>query len=327
MPEEDIHLITQLPQNAWFEGFAIRPNGFLLASRLDEPILYTFDAEDREAEPEEVYRFAGATGLINICPLLGRTDEYAVISGTPDIDTMQFHNRNYVMWHVTFISEKEVTVAKIADLEGYGFSIGLMAANEHTILVADCFRNCVCALDIATGTSKILVQDPKSMACVDGAPFGINRLRIALGFVWFTNTSAGTLCRFPISIDGPKVTATGPVQVICDDVEHCDGLALAADASAAWTASINNDWLWRIDLDKDGDDIVATTSVIKEGLLSPTAVEPHYVGDKLTLYVVCNGDRQEQMSWIRKDGHSWPDFNNITITESVSVSVSNSIPN
>lgn len=324
MLEEDIHLITQLPQNAWFEGFAIRPNGYILVSRLDEPVLYTFDAEDREAEPQEVHTFSDATGLINLCPIPGRKDEYAVISGRPDIDANQFNNKDYTLWRVAFTSETDVTVSKMADLGDYGFSIGIIPASEHTLLVADTFLNRICSLDIATGASKVLMED-RSMAAVDGAPFGLNRLRIAVGYVWFTNTSAGTLCRFPISIEGPKVTATGPVQVICDDVEHCDGLALAADASAAWTASMSNDWLWRIDLDKDGDDIIASTAVVKENLYSPTAVEPFYVGDTLRLYVVCNGDREEQQAWIKKgDSNPWPDFHNIAVTESVSVSVSKS---
>lgn len=322
MLEEDIHLITQLPQNAWFEGFAIRPNGYILVSRLDEPVLYTFDAEDREADPQEVHIFDDATGLINLCPIPGRDDEYAVISGRPDIDTMQFNNMDYTVWRVAFTSETDVTVTKMADLSDYGFSIGIIPASEHTLLVADSFRNRICALDIATGKSKVLIEDP-SMAAVDGAPFGLNRLRIAVGYVWFTNTSAGTLCRFPISIDGPTVKATGAVQVICDDVEHCDGLAIAADASAAWTASMSNDWLWRIDLDQDGDEIIGTTTVVKENLYSPTAVEPFYVGDTLRLYVVCNGDRDEQQAWIKKgDSNPWPDFHEVKVTESVIVSVS-----
>ncbi|KAL1852421.1 hypothetical protein Daus18300_012180 [Diaporthe australafricana] len=321
MLEEDIHLVTQLPQNAWFEGFAIRPNGYLLVSRLDEPVLYTFDAEDREAEPQEVHVFDDATGLINLCPIPGRQDEYAVITGRPDIDGMQFNNKDYAVWRVAFTTETDVTVSKLADLGDYGFSIGIIPASEHTLLVADTFLNRICSLDIATGASTVLMEDP-SMKAVDGAPFGLNRLRIAVGHVWFTNTSAGTLCRFPISTEGPTITATGPVEVICDDVEHCDGLAIAADASAAWTASMANDWLWRIDLDRDGDEVIATTTVVKEDLYSPTAVEPFTVGDRLKLYVVCNGDREEQQAWIKKgDSNPWADFHNVTVTESVSVSV------
>lgn len=321
MTDEDIHLVTQLPQNAWFEGFALRPNGHILVSRLDEPILYTFDAEDREAEPQEVCTFADATGLLNLCPIPGRNDEYAVISGTPDIEELQFYKKNYVVWRVAFTSETEVTVTKLADLGDYGLSVGIIPASEHTLLVADMYRNCIFSLDIATGTSTPLLED-SSMAPVNGAPFGINRFRVAVGYLWFTNTSAGTLCRFPISIDGPKVTATGPVQVICDGIEDCNGLAFDADASAVWIACITNDWLWRIDLDKDGDSVVATPSVVKENLYSPTAVESCYIGDKMRLYVVCNGDREEDMAWIKKDGNPWPDFNNIKITESVQVSVS-----
>lgn len=321
MLEEDIHLITQLPQNAWFEGFAIRPNGYLVVSRLDEPILYTFDAEDRQAEPQEVYTFSDFTGLINLCPIPGRHDEFAVMTGCPDIDAMDIDNKNYTLWRVTFTSLTDVTVAKMASLDDYGFSIGIIPASEHTLLIADSLRHRICTLDIATGTSKVLVED-LSMKAVDGAPFGLNRLRIAVGHVWFTNTSAGTLCRFPISVEGAVVKATGPVQVITDDVEHCDGLVVAPDASAAWTASMYNDWLWRIDLDKDGDEIFATTSVVKDNLINPTAVEPFEADGRLRLYVVCNGDKEEQHVWIRKGQENpWVAFQSVTVTESVSVSV------
>ncbi|KUI56651.1 hypothetical protein VP1G_03998 [Cytospora mali] len=277
---EDIHLVTQLPQTGWFEGFALRPNGHILVSRLDEPILYTFDAEDQEADPQELHTFSNATGLINLCPLHGRHDEYAVITGRPDIDAMVFDNRDYSV-----------------------------------------FRNRICALDIATGVSSVLVEDD-SMKAVEGEPFGLNRLRIAEGFVWFTNTSAGTLSRFPISIDGPGIKATGPVQILCEDIEHCDGLAVAEDASAVWTASMANGWLWQVDIDKEGDEVFATTLVIKEDMYSPTAVELAYANGKPRLYVVCNGEREKEQAWIKKDGSNpWTEFQNVTKSVEVSISV------
>ncbi|ROV95718.1 hypothetical protein VMCG_07564 [Cytospora schulzeri] len=318
---EETHLVTQLPQTGWFEGFALRPNGHILVSRLDEPILYTFDAEDQEADPQELLRFSNATGLINLCPLQGREDEYAVISGRPDVDAMQFENRDYIVWRVAISPDATVTVTKIADLDNYGFSIGIIPASEHTLLVADSFRNRICALDIATGVSSVLVEDA-SMKAAEGEAFGLNRLRIAGGFVWFTNTSAGTLSRFPISIDGASIQATGPVQTLCEDIEHCDGLAIATDATAVWTASMANGWLWQVEIDQEGDEVFATTSVIKEDLYSPTAVEAACVNGKATLYVVCNGQREKEQAWIRKDGSNpWIEFQNVTKSVEVSVEV------
>ncbi|KUI74134.1 hypothetical protein VM1G_09670 [Cytospora mali] len=318
---EDIHLVTQLPQTGWFEGFALRPNGHILVSRLDEPILYTFDAEDKEADPQELHTFSNATGLINLCPLHGRHDEYAVISGRPDIDAMDFNNRDYSVWRVAIAPDSSVTVTKLADLDDYGFSLGIIPASEHTLLVADSFRNRICALDIATGVSSVLVED-ESMKAVEGEAFGLNRLRIAKDFVWFTNTSAGTLSRFPISIHGPSIKATGPVQILCEDIEHCDGLAVAEDASAAWTASMANGWLWQVDIDKEGDDVFATTLVVKEDMYSPTAVELAYANGKPKLYVVCNGEREKEQAWIKKDGSNpWTEFQNVTKSVEVSISV------
>lgn len=318
---DNIHLVTQLPQTGWFEGFALRPNGHILVSRLDEPILYSFDAEDRDADPQALHTFTDATGLINLCPLLGRHDEYAVITGRPDIDNMQFNNRDYAVWRVAFAPDGGVNVTKLADLHEYGFSIGIIPASEHTILIADSFRNCICALDIATGVSTVLVEDA-SMKAAEGEPFGLNRLRIAAGFVWYTNTSCGTLSRFPISIDGAKIEATGPVQTLCDDIEHCDGLAIADDASAVWTASMANGWLWQVDIDKEGDEVFASTSVLKENLYSPTAVAVTYTDGKPRLYIVCNGEREKEQAWVRRDdSNPWAEFQNVTKSVEVSVTV------
>lgn len=322
---DDIRLVTQLPQNAWFEGFAMRPNGHILVSRLDEPTLYTFDAEDRDASPLAVHTFTDATGLINLCPLQGRHDEYLLISGRPDIDAMAFNDRDYAMWKVVFTSATDVTITKVTDLPGYGFAIGSVQASEHTFLIADSLRSCVWSLDIRTGTSTLLIQD-ESMKAVEGEAFGLNRMCLVEGHVWFTNTSAGTFNRFPIAVDGETVTVTGPVQLLSNDIEHCDGLAVAPDASAAWTASMQNDWLWQIDLDRvdDGDDdqIFASTSVVKEGIYSPTAVELATVAGSPRLYVVCNGDRQEQQAWIKKgDANPWIEFQNVTKSVEVSITV------
>lgn len=316
----ETHLVTQLPQTGWFEGFALRPNGHILVSRLDEPILYTFDAEDMDADPQELHTFSDATGLINLCPLEGCQDEYAVITGRPDIDAMQFDDRDYVVWRVAISADASVTVSKIADLSDYGFSVGIIPASEHTLLVADSSRHRICAVDISSGTSSVLVDD-ESMRAAEGEPFGINRLRIAAGHVWFTNSSAGTLSRFPITIDGPRIEATGPVETLCDDIEHCDGLAVAPDGSALWTASMANGWLWQIDIDVEGDNVFATTSVVKEDLYSPTAVEVACVG-AARLYVVCNGQREKEQAWIKKDGSNpWTEFYNVTKSVEVSVQI------
>ncbi|ROW07593.1 hypothetical protein VPNG_06804 [Cytospora leucostoma] len=320
MTDIHIHLVTQLPQTGWFEGFTMRSNGHILVSRLDDPVLYTFDTKDKNADPQELHRFTDATSLINLCPLLGRHDEYAVISGRPDIETMQFDNRDYKVWRVA-LSDAGVTVTKIADLDDYGFAIGIMPAGEHALLVADSSRNRICAIDIATGVSSVLVEDA-SMKAAEGEAFGLNRLRIVDGFVWFTNTSAGTLSRFPISVDGARVTATGPVQLLCDDIQQCDGLAVATDGSTVWTASMARDRLLQITITEEGGEVHASTTCIKEDLYSPTAVGYMSKDGKPLLYVVCNGERAKEQAWIKKEASNpWVGFQNVTKSVEVSVVV------
>ncbi|KAI1100653.1 hypothetical protein F4804DRAFT_38618 [Jackrogersella minutella] len=310
---QDVVLVTQLPSDSWFEGFALRPNGKILTSRLDEPELYTFRAEDPESTPELLYNFEEhANGLINVCPLPGVTDTYLVLSAIVDLVNIQFEE--FIVWRVTLSpddsSPPEVT--KITQVENTGFTIGLVPISDRVVLMPDAFKNCIWRLDIETGDVTLLVADDTMKAPPgDGNWFGLNRIRVAEDFLWFTNTSAGRLCRIPIErIDDAQVAirTTGPVQVVSSDIPHCDGLALARDQTAVYTCSYMDGHVWKVSIDPPTGK--GTTSVVMRNLASPTAVELAYVNDEPKLFIVCCGEIE--MGWfVQDDQDPWREIANI----------------
>ncbi|KAL1845004.1 hypothetical protein VTK73DRAFT_1350 [Phialemonium thermophilum] len=355
---EDVVLVDQLPSNSWVEGFTIRPNGLGLVSRLDRPELYSLDLLNPDAEPVLVHTFPNATGLVNLCQMEGRHDEYVIISGNVDLDKIDF--RDFVLWHVAFIQsdgtegadgqqnqqqqqqqqqQEAVRVTKLAEMPEAGCCIGVMPASERTLIVADNGKSCIWCVDVATGASSLLLADPTMEPASGDDAFALNRLRYGGGYVWFANTSVGTLCRFPVrtidttvrprdggdaEVQTTTLEAAGPVEVLVDDIQHCDGLVLTPDSKTAYTASYMAGLLWRIEFDETEGRWV--TRVVRSRLVSPTAVELRY--DEATgrprLFVVCCGGIE--VGWINEDDRkSWSDLANINQAVTVSVTVTTEI--
>jgi hypothetical protein len=272
------------PRSAGFEGFSRRPNNQILITRLDHPELYTLNADDSTAEIQLLHTFAGeANSCVNLCPLLGCDDEYALITATVDLSKVQFSN--HIVWRIVLDGDKPPVITKLATLPDAGAAIGIVPFSERTLLIADSHKSCILSLDITTGKSSVLIADDM-MRPVKDEFWGINRLRVSGPWVWFTNTSDGTLCRIPIEAtnEGEGIRVTGKLEILNDELPHCDGLAISHDQKFAWSACYMNGWLWKVDIEN------GTTSVVMENLVSPTAVELLYdsKGSPL-LYVVCSG--------------------------------------
>ncbi|XXG95586.1 hypothetical protein Hte_001853 [Hypoxylon texense] len=319
---QDVVLVTQLPSDSWFEGFALRPNGKILASRLDEPELYTFNAEDPESTPELLHNFEEeANGLINLCPIPGTNDEYLILSGVVDLVNIEFEE--FIVWRVALSPDDSSPpkVTKVTKIENTGFCIGIIPVSERVVVIPDSFKNCIWCLDIHTGnTSLLIADDTMKVAGGEGDFFGLNRIRITDEFLWFTNTSAGTLCRFPIERvqDDPSVgiRTTGPVQILTDDIPHCDGLALSRDQTAVYTCSYTDGHIWKVSIDPTTGK--AKTDVVLKNLSAPTAVELVYVNDKPKLFVVCCGEIE--MNWfVQDDQNPWSEVANINSAVTVTV--------
>lgn len=301
----DIVLVDQLPSDMWTEGVAVRPSGDVLTTRLDHPDLYAIncatagplESEFDSIPPKLIHNFGPeANGCFNICRLQGtERDEYAVISGYADLANAHFSS--WACWRVVMPGDdgdEKAEVTKIADMTGAKFLMGIVPLSERTLAVVDSSKGCVWRVDIPTGKTTVLVEEPE-MAPPEGVEtiFGINRVRFTEKFGWFINTGNGKLYRFPIekTEEGHAVKRSGPVEEIASNMENADGLVLTKDGSAAYICSFSSGHLWRVDLEGPDGAGQGFTHVVRKDLVSPTGMDLIYHKNepKPSLYIVCCG--------------------------------------
>ncbi|KAI5866288.1 hypothetical protein GGS23DRAFT_556399 [Durotheca rogersii] len=329
---EDVILVTQLPRGAWCEGLALRPNGSVLISRLDKAELYTFDAEDPEAEPQVVHSFdaADASGVVGLCRMPGERDEYLALSSVADLAQVRFSRP--IVWRVALGPDGGAAgaarVTKVAEIAGAGFCIDVVAASERVALVPDSGAGCVWRLDLATGAVDLFARDDAMrVAPGDGNFFGINRARLTDEHLWFTNTSAGTLCRVPVAAVADDAAVAlrpaGPVETLATGLRHCDGLALTRDRRTVYTCCYTDGHIWRVNLGAEpGAAAAGTPKIVMRDLASPTLIDLRYVGDRPKVVVVCCG--RVEMAWFhRAESNPWIDL--ATLTEAITITVEETV--
>ncbi|KAI1493345.1 hypothetical protein F5X96DRAFT_225701 [Biscogniauxia mediterranea] len=314
----DVVLVTQLPADSWIEGLAVRPNNHILAASLAEPVVYNIDAEDPDAVPEPVCTFPGVGAALNLCPIPGRSDEYTVITAEiSDVVTARWET--FAVWHMKVNADGSAVATKMGDVPDVVLALGLCPVTERFVLVADSARTCIQCLDVTTGKSTVLLADDESMKAKDAeAFFGVNRVCIVDGYIWYSNYSVGSIHRVPYELDESHpelpLRITGPVEMMTDDLSHCDGFQVLPDASAAYTINYMEGTLVKTVLKKDTQSIQ-----IMDKLVSPTGVEMGKGPDgKPKLFVVCCGEIE--VGWLN-DSVSWKDIANIAAT-TVEVTVS-----
>ncbi|KAI1504729.1 hypothetical protein F5X99DRAFT_348133 [Biscogniauxia marginata] len=324
MPEQNVFLVTQLPSDSWFEGLAMRPNGKILATRLDKPEIYTFVPEDQETTPTLLTTLSGCTSVFNICALPDRHEEYFVMTGDMDLEKVSCDHIS--IWHMTLSPDDSSPPksTKLASLTDFGFCTTIVAASDRVLLIADAQRSSIIHMDTQTGKTSIFMEHDSMKVATDEDHFGLNRLSIADQYLWYTNTSAGTLCRIPITTEGVDaatgIRTTGPVEVLTDSIPHCDGLAVTKDESTVYTACYIDGLLYRITI--DNEERKGYTEVLMSNLDCPTGVALLENEDEPKVYVTCCG--KIEMAWFVQDSENpWSciaDINSavtVTVTETV----------
>ncbi|KAI1496255.1 hypothetical protein F5X99DRAFT_414303 [Biscogniauxia marginata] len=307
----DVVLVTQLPADSWIEGLAVRPNNQILAASLAEPVVYNIKAEDPDAVPEPICTFPGVGAALNLCPIPGRNDEYSVItSEISDVVTARWEA--FAVWHLQLSPDgsSPAKVTKMGDVQDIVLALGLCPVTERFTLVADSARTCIQCLDVTTGKSSVLLADEESMKPKDADSFfGVNRVCIVDGYIWYSNYSVGSIHRVPYKLDDTNpdmpLRITGPVELVKDDLRHCDGFQVLPDASSAFTVNYMEGTLVKSVLKRNTE-----SKKVMDKLISPTGVEMGRGPDgKPKLFVICCGEIE--VGWIN-DNVSWKDIASIT---------------
>ncbi|KAI1842434.1 hypothetical protein JX265_010408 [Neoarthrinium moseri] len=318
----DVVLVTQLPPDGWFEGFAIRPSNHILVPDLNSPVVYDLDPEDPDSEPQIVYTFPDVVATLNLCPVPGRADTYTVL--TADFcDLAASRWEGFAVWQLDLSAPASPKAAKTGDLKDIVLPLGLCPVAERFALVADSTKACISVLDVTKGTSTTLLTDKASMEPQgENGIFGINRLSIAGGYIWYSNFSGGTIHRAPYKMepaDGQTpLRIVGPVELVTDNLIHCDGFHVSSDGKTAYTANCLDGCLVETDLTKVGGGGASSKQVL-DRLISPTCLEIGTdANGKRKVFVICCGEIE--VGWMT-GGPSWKDIANATVA-TVEVTVS-----
>ncbi|KOS46456.1 hypothetical protein ACN38_g2660 [Penicillium nordicum] len=231
LPSVDVNVLYNFGNGTWAENLAVRANGHILVSRLDTPEVLQLDPTGA-TEPIVVASWNPTTykGCLGISET-SRDMFYVVTSGFIDDNFVLTSGVNSI-WEIDMrgftVSKKtgEVTskaiVSKLVDIPTSDYLNGATTLSETLILVADVYNGWVYRVDTRTGAYNIAINDDKMKFDTVPVPvtnLGVNGIKIKDGYLYWTNTAAGTLNRVRTTNQG---VAIGKSEVVVSNVPKAD---------------------------------------------------------------------------------------------------------
>ncbi|KAH7102028.1 hypothetical protein BKA62DRAFT_701174 [Auriculariales sp. MPI-PUGE-AT-0066] len=272
-----IRLVYAFNDSTNLENIAVRSNGKLLLTTLSHPWVYTLNPSSSNPQPTVIATFNSpvANSVLGIAEYA--PDQFAVI--TELSNTATFSGTNTTIWTM----DLRYNPARVRRM---GNGMTAVPGLSGVVGVADSTQGAVWGVEIATGRTAIILQDPALGPIPGGFPLGINGLHVFGSYLYFTNSGQGFVGRVTNNgwSAGPiEVLATKPsTQVAYDDfaIDSMGRLWIAGHTNALDVVYPN------------GTQIVATTSLVS----SPTDRGPSACAfgrgssaQQKTLYVTTSG--------------------------------------
>ena len=236
--------IFQFPRGSYIEGLAFRPNGKLLGNLLaPEASVYQFDVKEFSAR--KVTTIANITGLYGITETT--PDQFYVAGGDFNLEASTRAEGTFKIWHVNMTSFDEIgepTVTKVTDFtNATPNGLWTLDAAQGIILAADAQHGLVYRVDVNTGVNEVSADDPLLKPPANASTYpSPNGIAVRDGYLYFTNTGAGTFGRLPINESGFQ---TGPAEVVAQTAGGNPGGDdwTFDDAGNVFIAENPNNWL------------------------------------------------------------------------------------
>ena len=294
--------IYQFPNvGTWVENLAVRANGQLIISRLDEPTIQLVDPFAPGKEPVTIYTFPaalGALGIVEYAP-----DVFAVLVGNFSLTNLHPSPGTFVVWKVdmrTYHGPGTATVTKITDLPTALVPNGAATLDsiQGAILFADSQAGTVVRVDTSDGTNTVVQKDatmgydPSS-----GKPVGINGLRVRNGYLYFTNLNLNIFVRVPINSDG---TARGEYEtLVTNTVGAYDDFAVDVFGQFFVCQGVSNTLAEITVRGKVGTEQQVAGNTTSHAIAGNTSARfGRTFSDLRTLYVTTTGGQLEQSSFV-----------------------------
>lgn len=233
-----VKTVFQLNQNeTWFENLVVRPNGQLLATRIDVPELWSIDpSENTKNAGSLLYTIPNAASLLGITEIAH--DVYAVVAGNFSLSTIKSTPGSYAVWTIDVSDKnKEPKATFLAPIPGGEFLDGMIPFGKDLLLIADAAKGVIWRLNLRTGESSQALSHP-SMLPADGQPIpvGVNGLKIRENYIYFTSTTQEIFGRIPVD---ENASATGDLEIITSGFV-VDDFLLLEDGTAYLTTNTMN---------------------------------------------------------------------------------------
>ena len=277
-----VKTVFQLTQNeTWFENLVVRPNGKILATRIDVPELWSIDPSDNTKNAGSLlYTFPNATSLLGITEIAH--DNYAIVAGNFSLSTIKSTPGSYAVWTIDVSNkDKEPKAELLAPIPGGEFLDGMVPFGKDLLLIADAAKGVIWRLNRRTGESSEALSH-SLMLPADGQPIpvGVNGLKIRENYIYFTSTTQEIFGRIPID---ENASATGDLEIITSGFV-VDDFLLLEDGTAYLTTNTMNSIL---KVSPQGSVQLLAGNAFKMTVAGSTAVVMSH--DQSTLYVTTSG--------------------------------------
>lgn len=209
----NITTLFQLETNGtWFENLIVRPNGQILATRIDVPELWTIDPSSPNTG-SRLHTIPNAKSLLGIVSL--SNDIYAIVAGNFSIPNVKPTKGSFGIWQVDLqdTTTTHPPAKQIVHIPEAEFLDGLIQFNNDLLLVTDATKGVIWRVDIHTGAYSTALSHPLMRPEPGQAvPVGVNGVKVHDGHVYFSSTTQEILARVPVAEH--DASPTGEVEVV-----------------------------------------------------------------------------------------------------------------
>ncbi|KAI1627247.1 hypothetical protein EDD37DRAFT_646934 [Exophiala viscosa] len=230
-----VRSIWQWPQYTFLENLAVRQNGSILMTRLDEPLLLEIDPFSGQG-PQLVHQFPeylAVGGIVETEP-----DLFAVVSGNFSVLKLTSYAGTYAVWHVDYRCSKSGApeISKLTDIPQAAFLDGMTyVPSAKALFIADAQLGLIWRMDIQTGKYVVAVNNTLTQKCHATDLEAVNGLKYFDSTLYWTNSGCGWFAKLPIDTNGnPNGTAS---KIYPNSELSLDDFAIASSSGIAYLSA------------------------------------------------------------------------------------------
>ncbi|KAH6655816.1 hypothetical protein BKA67DRAFT_250165 [Truncatella angustata] len=234
-------LVQLVPQTISLENLALRRNGDILTTSTASSSLFLVSLNSNWTYPIVVHDFPTINILLGIAEL---DEDVFYVTGAVSASSPNPLNE---IWEVdmrplrisangTILQPAAVTLVSSDTSGGLYNGMTRLATNDTSnILLADTFLGTVTRVNVATGESAVVIQDPLlTVQNETNLAIAVNGIHTRYNKLYFTNLNQGVFGSVPISLTTGE--QTGTAEIIASGLFVVDDFVLKTDGTKAWVA-------------------------------------------------------------------------------------------